>query len=217
MSGPDDIPSWPIFRLHNRLLKRAMDLVGSALGLALTWPIILLAYLVAAADTGESGFFAQERVGLNGRLFSLYKVRTMRSGTGPTTNVTTAADPRITSVGRIMRRLKIDELPQLWNVLRGEMSLVGPRPDLPEMFEGRPAGDRVVLLIRPGITGPATLRYRDEEGLLAAVANPDLHNRDVIFPAKVRLNRQYMKNYRLGADCRYILWTLLGCWERRGP
>lgn len=126
------------------------------------------------------------------------------------TTVTTSDDPRITRWGRFLRRSKLDELPQLINVLRGEMSFVGPRPDVPAQWEQVPQSDKSVLLsVRPGITGPASLKYRNEEALLAAHSNAESFNRTVIFPDKVRINKQYVANYSFGRDLLYLVDTFL--------
>ena len=194
----------------DKIIKRSFDIFASMLGLVLTSWLILLAYVAASIDTGKSGFFRQERVGRNGRLFKTIKVRTMRDVASIDTTVTTAGDPRITSLGRFFRRTKIDELPQLINVFFGQMSFVGPRPDVPGFADILTGEDRIVLTIRPGITGPATLRYRNEEELLAAQPEPEKYNREVIFPDKVRINRAYIENYSFWTDIKYILMTIFG-------
>jgi lipopolysaccharide/colanic/teichoic acid biosynthesis glycosyltransferase len=190
--------------------KRAFDLVAATLGLALVGWVILLADIAARIDTGQSGLFRQARVGRHGRPFNLLKIRTMRPVAGIDTSVTVAGDARITPIGRLLRRLKIDELPQLWNVLVGQMSLVGPRPDVPGFADRLEGEDRIILEVRPGITGPASLDYRNEEALLAAQSDPEAYNRDVIWPDKVRINRQYVENWSFFADLRYIWRTILG-------
>ncbi|HEX6373499.1 MAG TPA: DegT/DnrJ/EryC1/StrS family aminotransferase [Longimicrobium sp.] len=195
----------------SRAAKRAFDVVGAAVGLAVTGPVIVLAYLAATVDTRRNGFFAQTRVGRHGRPFRVLKIRTMRDVPGVTTSVTTSGDPRITRLGRLLRRSKIDELPQLVNVLLGHMSFVGPRPDVPGFADRLEGDDRVVLSIRPGITGPATLRFRNEQELLAGQAQPEAYNRDVLFPAKVRINVDYIRRYSFIGDLRYLWWTLWGC------
>lgn len=192
-----------------RAAKRALDVAGAAVGLVLAAPVLAVAYALAARDTGASGVFRQTRVGKDGRPFTIYKLRTMRAG-APGTTVTTAADARITPLGRTLRRYKLDELPQLVNVLRGEMSFVGPRPDVPGFADRLEGDDRVVLSIRPGITGPASLAFRDEEALLAAQDDPEAYNRDVVWPEKVRINRRYIEDYSVLGDVRYILQTALG-------
>lgn len=196
-------------RSWQRTVKRILDVNVAACGLFATGPLILLLAAIARWDTGKSGFFRQRRVGQAGKLFHLVKIRTMRDVAGVTTTATTATDPRITSFGQFLRRFKLDELPQLWNVLWGEMSLVGPRPDVPELLATISDVERKeILAVRPGITGPATLRYRCEEQLLAIQPNPEHYNREVIFPDKVRINRQYVRGYRLIDDVRYLFWTV---------
>jgi lipopolysaccharide/colanic/teichoic acid biosynthesis glycosyltransferase len=189
-------------------LKRGFDIVFSAIGLVLTFWIILLAYVVATFDTGKSGFFRQKRVGLHGKLFEVIKIRTMREMSSVHTNVTIDTDPRITPLGRFFRKTKIDELPQLINILLGQMSFVGPRPDVPGFADEVRGADRVILSVRPGITGPATLKYRNEEKFLAKQADPEQFNRDVIFPDKVRINKEYIENYSFFKDLVYIYKTL---------
>jgi lipopolysaccharide/colanic/teichoic acid biosynthesis glycosyltransferase len=190
--------------------KRLIDLVAAFTGLLLAGWIIALAALVARFETGEPGIFVQSRIGRHGKPFDVYKIRTMKSDAAHATHVTTSDDPRITRSGSLFRRTKIDELPQLYNVLIGEMSLVGPRPDVAGFADRLEGEDRAILALRPGITGPASLAYRDEESLLAAVADPEAYNRDVIFPDKVRINLDYIRNYSLASDFRFILRSLFG-------
>jgi lipopolysaccharide/colanic/teichoic acid biosynthesis glycosyltransferase len=194
----------------DRFLKRSFDLVFSSLGLALVGWVIVLSYLIATVDTGMNGFFVQTRVGKDGKLFKVVKIRTMRPLEGHQTVVTTSRDPRITRVGGLLRTMKIDELPQLFNVFLGQMSFVGPRPDVPGFADRLEGEDRIVLAIRPGITGPATLRFRNEEEELARQVDPERYNREVIFPEKVKLNREYVQNYSFIKDIGYIFQTLLG-------
>lgn len=190
--------------------KRAFDLIGALFGLSLTCWIIGLAWLAAAADTRANGFFIQQRVGRQGRPFNVIKIRTMRDMPGIHTTVTSVMDPRITPLGSFLRKAKIDELPQLINVLLGDMSFVGPRPDVPGFADKLAGDERMVLSVRPGITGPATLKYRDEETILASQEDPEAYNRDVIFPDKVRINQEYIKNWRLIDDIRLIWQTAVG-------
>jgi lipopolysaccharide/colanic/teichoic acid biosynthesis glycosyltransferase len=191
-------------------LKRGFDFFGAAFGLALTIWIILPAWVLASVDTRRNGFFSQQRVGRDGRIFRVIKVRTMRDVPGMDSTVTTGSDQRITRLGRLWRRTKIDELPQLINVLKGDMSFVGPRPDVPGYADRLQGDDRVILSVRPGITGPATLKYRDEEALLAAQPNPETYNDEVLWPDKVRLNREYVENWSFWQDMRYIWKTVFG-------
>lgn len=188
--------------------KRAFDLIAAVLGLALTWWIIILAILIATVSTRSFGLFTQKRIGRHGQPFMVLKVKTMRSIHGVTTSVTTSSDVRLTKAGKIMRRLKIDELPQLINVLFGQMSFVGPRPDVPGWADKLQGKDREILSLRPGITGPATLEFRDEESLLATVTDPEAYNQNVIFPRKVALNLSYACNMTFKDDVGYILETI---------
>lgn len=191
-------------------LKRGFDFLGAGFGLALTIWIILPAWVLASIDTRRNGFFTQERVGRNGQIFRVIKIRTMCQMPGMNTTVTTGKDQRITTLGRFWRKSKIDELPQLINVLKGDMSFVGPRPDVPGYADSLQGDDRIVLSVRPGITGPATLKYRDEEAILADQDDPEWYNNEVLWPDKVRLNREYAENWSFLGDVRYIWKTVVG-------
>ena len=191
-----------------RFTKRAFDLALAVPGLVASAPVIAIAAMLARRDTGASGIFRQQRIGRHGRPFTVYKIRTMRAVEG--TSVTTAGDARITPLGAKLRQWKIDELPQLWNVVKGEMSFVGPRPDVAGFADMLEGDDREVLKLRPGITGPATLKYRNEEQLLAAAEDPEAYNREVIWPDKVAINRDYLANYSLARDIALIWQTVTG-------
>jgi lipopolysaccharide/colanic/teichoic acid biosynthesis glycosyltransferase len=190
--------------------KRTFDVFFSTVALSLTWWLILVAWVLASFDTGKNGLFTQKRVGKDGRVFTLFKIRTMTDRSDIQTTVTTTGDPRITQLGRFFRGTKIDELPQLMNVLLGEMSIVGPRPDVPGFADRLTGEDRIILSVRPGITGPATIKYRNEETLLASSTDPEAYNRDVIFPDKVRINREYIQEYSIIKDLKYIWKTVAG-------
>ncbi len=190
--------------------KRGFDLFFAVLGLALTWWLILLAWLAASMDARSNGFFVQSRIGLNGKIFRVVKIKTMRPIATFNTTVTSRGDPRITYLGALLRRTKIDELPQLWNVLIGEMSFVGPRPDVPGYADYLSGEDRVILSLRPGITGPASLKYKKEEELLACQADPVKYNDEVIWSDKVKINREYIENFSLMRDITYIWKTIIG-------
>ena len=192
---------------RGQVMKRSFDILAAGVGLALLWPVIFVGWVLATHDTGASGFFRQERIGRHGRPFRVIKLRTMRAGSGST--VTTRDDPRVTPLGRRLRKWKIDELPQLWNVLMGEMSFVGPRPDVSAFADKLEGEQREILHLRPGITGPATLKYRNEEDILAQVEDPEQYNTDVIWPDKVSINYDYLRNWSFGQDLRYILETVL--------
>jgi len=196
--------------IFRRFIKRGFDLIVSFIGLMLLWPLILIiAIIVRLASKGEA-FFRQKRVGRYGKIFELYKFRTMYFEKDSNSTVTVLGDDRVTPFGGFLRHWKLDELPQLWNVLKGEMSFVGPRPDVPGYADHLKGADRIILTLRPGITGPATLKYRNEEELLAKQSNPELYNREVIFPDKVRINREYIENYHFTKDIKYIIQTVLG-------
>lgn len=190
-------------------LKRCFDLLLAIFGLVTCGWLILLGWLAARISTGESGMFRQQRVGKDGKLFQIAKLRTMRTDVGTQTTCTSSDDPRITMVGRWLRVFKLDELPQLWNVLLGEMSFVGPRPDVPGFADALQGEERVLLSLRPGITGPASLLFHDEELLLEGVDDPELFNREVLWPAKVQLNLYYLQHYSLMRDIAYIFATVV--------
>lgn len=193
-----------------RFLKRLFDVVAAAVGLLVLSPLLMLGWLAATISTGRNGFYVQTRVGYRGQLFPLVKLRSMRVIEGMTSTVTSDDDIRVTRVGWWLRKLKLDELPQLFNVLLGQMSLVGPRPDVPGFADRLTGDDLIILTVRPGVTGPASLVFRNEEKLLAAAEDPETYNREVIWPEKVRLNRQYVKNYSFWLDIKYILLTIAG-------
>ena len=193
---------------RDRKIKRAFDLGSAILLLIPALPVIGIAWTVARIETGENGFYLQERIGKEGRPFQLIKIRSMRSSECLKTAVTTRNDPRITRSGRWMRRLKIDELPQLFNVIRGEMSLVGPRPDVAGFADRLEGEDRIILSVPPGSTGPASLVFRNEEEILAEVEDPERYNREVIWPEKVRINRIYLNEWSLKKDLE-ILWKTI--------
>lgn len=191
-------------------LKRLFDFVISFLGLTLTSPIIFIAWLIASYETKSNGFFIQKRVGLHGILFNVVKIKSMKHVQGLITTNTSSTDLRITKSGAFFRRYKIDELPQLWNVLVGEMSLVGPRPDVPGYTDLLEGSDQIILYIRPGITGPASIKYKNEEEILSKQENSDLYNDSVIWPDKVKINKNYISNYSFVNDLKYILKTIFG-------
>ncbi len=188
-------------------IKRTFDVLVATVVLVLASWVILLAWLSVVLESGRPGFFRQARVGMCAETFRVIKLRTMRLGTGGIT-ATARNDPRITRVGRALRKYKLDELPQFWNVLKGDMSLVGPRPDVPGFADELVGNDRLLLAVRPGLTGPATLKYRDEEELLARAADPETVNRREIWPDKVRINVAYVQNYSFRGDLRYLWQTI---------
>ena len=190
-------------------IKRLFDIIAALIGLlALILPFVVVGALVKLSSRGPV-FFIQKRVGRKGRAFRTIKFRTMYLGADKEGSVTTSADARITPIGRLLRNYKLDEFPQLWNVLVGKMSFVGPRPDVPGYADKLEGEARQVLELRPGITGPATLYFRYEEDLLAQVSDPKQFNDTVIWPKKIRLNLEYLENWSFWKDVGYILITVV--------
>lgn len=200
------------------VVKFVFDRLVAFIGIFVLLPVfIVVAILIRVKMPGGPVFFSQKRVGRNSRLFTMYKFRTMTVDHNGS-SVSVAGESRITPLGAKLRKYKLDELPELWNVLKGDMSFVGPRPDVPGYADALTGDDREVLRLRPGITGPASLKYRDEEELLARVASegvdgyidPVRYNDEVIFPDKVRLNRYYLHHYSFWTDLKMIFATVLG-------
>ena len=194
----------------NNFTKRGFDIVVSFLGLTFSWWVIFIAWVIATFETKSNGFFIQKRVGKNGKIFNVIKIKTMKKVEGVDTTITSSNDVRITKSGKFFRDTKIDELPQLINVLIGDMSCVGPRPDVPGYADKLEGEDRIVLSIRPGITGPASLKYKNEEEILASQNDPKWYNDKIIWPDKVRINKEYIKNWTLKTDIEYIIKTVTG-------
>lgn len=192
------------------IIKYLFDRIASFIGLIVLSPIMLIvAILIRIKMPGGPVLFKQERVGKDGKLFTMVKFRSMTVNHGGS-SVSVAGENRITPLGAKLRKYKLDELPELWNVLKGDMSFVGPRPDVPGYADQLQGDDREVLRLRPGITGPASLKYRNEEEFLAKVDDPIRYNNEVIFPDKVRINRYYMHHYSFWMDIRMIFATVLG-------
>lgn len=190
--------------------KSLFDRGASFFGLILSFPVLLVvALLIRIKMPGGPVIFKQERVGRYGRLFIMYKFRSMtvaHSGS----SVSVKGESRITPLGAKLRKYKLDELPELWNVLIGDMSFVGPRPDVPGYADNLEGDDRRMLLLKPGITGPASLKYRNEEELLAEQEDPQKYNDEVLFPDKVRINIEYLDNWSFWHDIKIIIYTVLG-------
>lgn len=213
------------------MMKWIFDRVVALIGLLFLWPVlIIVAILIKVKMPGGPVIFKQKRVGLHGDLFTMYKFRSMTVSHG-CSSVSVAGEARITPLGAKLRRYKLDELPELWNVLIGDMSFVGPRPDVPGYADKLEGEDRLVLELRPGITGPATLKYRDEEEMIAnqvksykLKVKSDLqipegmtdeefalwYNDHVIYPDKVKINLEYYRNHSLMGDLKLIMQTVLG-------
>jgi lipopolysaccharide/colanic/teichoic acid biosynthesis glycosyltransferase len=190
------------------VLKRSIDIVVAGWMLMACFPVLLLCALLLKLDSRGPALFRQVRMGRDFTPFKLLKLRTMREGE-PGAAITVGFDPRITRMGRWLRRWKLDELPQLWNVLRGEMSLVGPRPVIPELTREFAADYRHLLRVRPGLTDPATVRYCYEAEMLARVAEPLDYFKKVITPEKLRLSRLYLCHATPAKDFAVMAKTVL--------
>ena len=184
-------------------MNRAFDLPVALAGLVMTSPIVAAAAIAVKLDSSGPAFFSGPRVGRGGKLFEIHKLRTMRSASGP--SVTAADDPRITRVGRFLRRTKLDELPQLWNVVKGDMSLVGPRPEHPDYVARWSPSERALLAVRPGITGAAALAYVDEEQLLAGRGESTYV--EEVMPRKLALELRYLGRATFASDMAILLKT----------
>ena len=180
------------------------------IGLIWLSPVLLVTWILIHVKMPDGpAIFKQKRVGRNGKSFTMYKFRSMSAHHGGS-SVSVAGESRITPLGAKLRKYKIDELPELWNVLIGDMSFVGPRPDVPGYADNLEGENRNILRLRPGITGPASLKYRDEEEQLAKQENPQEYNDEVIYPDKVRINLYYLSHYSFIMDIKMIVATVLG-------
>ena len=200
-------------QLYNTMFfKYLFDRIVSLIGmLCLCWLYLIVAILIKVKMPGPV-LFVQERVGKDGKLFKVHKFRSMRVRREDEafTGVAAAETSRITPLGEKLRKYKLDELPELWDVFIGKMSFVGPRPDVPGYADKLVGENRAILKLRPGITGPASLKYRNEEELLAQVDDPVKYNDEVIWPDKVRLNLYYLQHYSFWMDLKMIFATVLG-------
>ncbi len=192
-------------------LKRGVDVLAGVLGLLVLSPLLLVLAFAVRVSSGPPVLFVQERVGRRGRPFRLLKFRTMRQGSDSGLLITGSGDPRVTRVGRFLRATKLDELPQLVNLLRGEMSLVGPRPEVPRYVEDYSADQRRILEARPGLTDPATILFRNEESLLGSVEDTrkERYYREKILPVKLAMNQEYLERASLPYDMLLVMRTLL--------
>ena len=199
------------------MAKRLFDLVAAGLGLVLLSPLLLGLALWIRLDSPGPALYRQERVGRFGRRFLIHKFRTMsQSGSNGALQITVGADPRITPAGKVLRRTKLDELPQLWDVLVGDMSLVGPRPEVPKYVALYPAALRdKVLSVRPGMTDRASIEYREENELLAVAADPERTYIEVVMPAKLRYAAEYVDRRSMWSDLCLIGATVQALWLRR--
>lgn len=190
-------------------LKNVFDRVGAFFGLLLCSPLLLAIAIMIKVKMPGPILFVQKRVGKGARLFNMYKFRSMvlhHSGS----TISVKGESRITPFGRTLRKYKLDELPELWNILIGDMSFVGPRPDVQGYADELAGEDKIILSVRPGITGLASLKYRNEEVILATQDNPQWYNDHVIYPDKIKLNKYYINNISFMLDMKIILCTMLG-------
>ncbi|WP_455536464.1 sugar transferase [Prevotella koreensis] len=188
---------------------RLFDILFSTIGLLILSPLFLIIYIIIIIESKGGGFYSQTRVGKNGIPFAIYKFRSMRTDADKHGLITVGGrDPRITRIGYYIRKYKIDELPQLWNVLVGDMSLVGPRPEVQKYVDLYTEEQRKVLSVRPGITDYASIEYVDENILLAKSDDPDRTYVEVVMPAKIKLNMKYINNKSLKEYFKIIFLTL---------
>jgi len=189
-------------------VKRLFDIAASAIGLLCLCPLFAIVAIWIKADSQGPVFYKQKRVGRGGHEFGLYKFRSMAVGADRKGLITVGGhDPRVTHAGYFIRKYKLDELPQLINVLIGDMSFVGPRPEVPRYVSLYTVEQRRVLAVRPGITDPASIKYRNENDLLAAADNPERYYREVILPDKLRLNLEYIEHQSFCGDMKIIFQT----------
>jgi lipopolysaccharide/colanic/teichoic acid biosynthesis glycosyltransferase len=191
-------------------VKRVSDVAISAAALIVLAPVFLVLSVAAFLASGRPVLFTQERVGMDGHPFRLVKFRTMHSAAGAGLPLTGKGDPRVTRLGRFLRATKLDELPQLWNVLRGEMSLVGPRPEVPRYVARYTADQRRVLEVRPGLTDPASVLFRDEEALIGSVpeGRRETFYLETVLPKKLRMNLEYIDRACVTYDLALVLRTI---------
>lgn len=189
-------------------MKRALDIAAALAGLLLLAPLFAAVALLIKLDSPGPVFFKQQRMGRGFKAFWIYKFRTMRAVAQGVSALTVGADPRITRVGRFLRRSKIDELPQLFNILKGDMTLVGPRPEVPRYVEAFHRDYEEILSMRPGLTDLASLKYRDEAALLGRSSNPEEEYVRNVLPDKIRLAKEYIHRSSIGFDLNLILKTL---------
>jgi lipopolysaccharide/colanic/teichoic acid biosynthesis glycosyltransferase len=194
--------------LIKSVVKYIFDRLLALFALVCMLPVLAVIAVLLKLEPPGKVFFRQKRVGKDGRLFTMIKFTTMVENDGSNT-VTAANDSRLTKPGAFLRKWKLDELPELFNVLVGEMSFVGPRPDVPGYADMLTGEERKILSLRPGITGPATLKYINEEEILAGVENPREYNDLVIFPDKVKINLKYLERYSLTGDLKIIFYTII--------
>lgn len=190
-----------------RNIKVIFDYLLAIILLIFLFPLILILVILSTFSTNKFGIFSQIRVGKGSKLFKIYKIRSMVVQKGDV--ITAENDPRITKFGHFIRATKLDEFPQLFNILKGEMSFIGPRPDVPGYADLLKGDDRIILSVKPGVTGPATLFYKNEEQLLAFQENKNTYNDKIIWPNKVKINIDYLKSWSLKKDLIILVKTII--------
>lgn len=193
---------------NQQFLKRIFDLFFSIIGLVFLIIPILVLIIFATISTRKFGLFTQQRVGMDAKLFTMFKIRTMK-GSEEGNSIAILNKNRITPFGRFLRKSNLDELPQLFNVFIGNMSFVGPRPDVVGYADKLVGQDKIILSVKPGVTGPATLKFKNEEELLSKHKNPKEYNDEIIWKEKVKINKQYIENWTLLYDIQCIIKTVL--------
>jgi lipopolysaccharide/colanic/teichoic acid biosynthesis glycosyltransferase len=193
----------------SKFIKEIFDYFLATLAIVVLTPLLLIVIILVGFTMGWPVVYTQVRIGQNGKPFKLHKFRSMKKAKSNTT-VAAQEQNRITWVGKFMRKYKLDELPELWNIIRGDMSFVGPRPDVPGYADALVGDDRIILQLKPGLTGAASLKYMHEEELLAKQTNPQEYNDTVVFPDKVLVNRKYMQKWTLWLDLKIIALTAMG-------
>lgn len=188
------------------IVKTLFDYLLALILLPILLPVILILVLISTLDTRSFGLFSQTRVGKNGQFFQIYKIRTMKGAYDVA--VTTEKTHKLTSIGKFFRNSKLDELPQIFNILLGQMSFVGPRPDVPGYADQLQGEDRIILKVKPGITGPAQIAFKNEEEILVLQENPLKYNDEVLWPEKVKINKKYVQNQSFWSDLNYIFKTI---------
>lgn len=197
-------------------MKRGFDLFVSVTGFILLLPAFILLGLMVYFDDRGPVFFKQLRVGRGGTMFKLYKFRSMKvAGTVAEASFEPGDSSRVTSAGKFIRKTKLDELPQLWNVIKGDMSLVGPRPEIKKWVDAYPDKWNAILTVRPGITDLASLAFRNEENILAEADDPETTYREVVLPRKLELYEQYVLNHSFMGDLKLILKTLFTIFQKK--
>lgn len=189
----------------DKKIKRIFDLILAILLIPIIIIPLFIFVIIASVDTKEYGIFSQYRVGQYGKLFNIFKIRTLKNEPHRLGSL----DKSATSFGKFLRRYKLDELPQLFNVIKGDMSFVGPRPDIEGFADILEGEDRIILEIKPGVTGPATIKYKNEEVLLYQQVDPENYNRTIIWKDKVEINKMYIKNWSFYLDLKYIIQSII--------